>query len=158
MGTRALLIVNKKDVNVSNVFVSGDGYLDGFGSIIEKYIKRKHVNGYTDALSQYNRIGNLIALIVSEVVISNTDSQRRVGAMFGHKTSEELACGSVEIVADANNLIQDCDYAYTLNFTCDIDNPKQPKIKVTSYGFDSGWITVDDFSKLIIDGIPDDDE
>lgn len=156
MGTRALVKIKQNDEISINLFVSSDGYLSGLGGTLLDILKRKHVNGYSDSQKQYNRVGNFVALIVAKLVIQQTDSENRVREILNQPKLDDLACGGVEIIGCSEK--ENVDYIYEIKFECTLEKPQPPLIKVKSYDFESEWLNVSEFSNLIDNGIPDDED
>ncbi len=63
---------------------------------------------------------------------------------------QELACGGVEIINDVEK--HRSDYVYTINFTHSLNNPKAPKINVSSYGKSKKNLSVLEFEAFIAEG------
>lgn len=156
MGTSAVAIIESNGINISNILVSSDGYLDGFGELLLSVLKRKHVNGYSDDQNQYNRVGNFVALVVAKVILEHTESTKRINKMFNKPDIHDLSCGAVEIIPSKEKY--STDYTYRINFNCDLHDPKPPMIMVEFYDFKSGWMDISGFCDLIESGIPDDDD
>lgn len=158
MGTSAIAEIKYNGEIVSNILVSSDGYLGGFGNTLLEVLKRKHVNGYSNDQTQYNRVGNFVALVVAKLVIASTDSENRVNEYFKKPKNEDLSCGGVEIISNEKSKLCKPDYNYLIEFNCDLDDPKPPTIQVSSYGFVSEKLTVLEFSDLIESGLTDDED
>lgn len=158
MGKNAIVRVFKKSEIISNIHVSSDGYLDGLGNTLLNVLNRKHVNRYTNDQTQYNRVGNFVALVVAKLVIESTESNNRVNDYFKKPRNEDLSCGGCEIVSNGYAENNSYDFRYTIEFNCENHDPQPPLITVESFGFKSEKLTVKDFAELINNGIPECDD
>ncbi|HDJ7834519.1 TPA: hypothetical protein PRO12_002320 [Acinetobacter baumannii] len=150
MGTSAIIQVNVDDQHLVAMYVPMDGYLDGVGKTMLPILKRKHVNGYTDDQTQYNRVGNFCALVIATLINQHTDISKRVAEFSNMPVPQGLACGGVEIINDVEK--HHSDYVYTINFTHSLNNPKAPKINVSSYGKSKKNLSVLEFESFIAEG------
>lgn len=156
MGTSAIIQVNVGGKHLMAMYVPMDGYLDGVGKTILPILKRKHVNGYTDDQTQYNRVGNFCALVIATLINQQTEISKR-GAKYSNKPEPvELACGGVEVIDDVEK--HNSEYFYSIDFTDSLINPQAPKINVSSYGKVRNSLSVVDFENFISEGFEEDGE
>lgn len=149
MGTRSTTQIRIGGVPRLTIYQQYDGYLDDVGNDILPLLKRKHVNGYSDKVTQYNGPDNFCAMLVTQFMLSNVNHDRVV------------ECGGAYIKNHAQHGQE--EWTYTIDFDApnyDDWNAQQlpPKISVAAYGFKREGMTVEEFAQLIVDGLPDDEE
>lgn len=148
MGTRSTTQIRIGGVPRLTIYKQYDGYLEGVGNEILPILKKSHVNGYTDKFTQYNGPDNFCAMLVAQFMIQNI-------------TSNSIGCGGAYI-KDHSQHGQE-EWTYTIDFeNPDYEdwNAKQlpPKISVKAYRFIRENMTVEEFEKLVAEGLPDDEE
>lgn len=148
MGTRSTTQIRIGGVPHLTIYQQYDGYLDGVGKDMLPILKREHVNGYQNKFTQYNGPDNFCAMLVTQF-------------MLPHVYSDGVGCGGAYIKDHSRHGEE--EWTYTIDFenpNYDDWNAKQlpPRVSVKAYSFSRENMTVEEFEKLIFDGLPDDDE
>lgn len=141
MGTRSVIQIfngKKPFVSIYNMF---DGYMgnsDCIGSTISKLLSRKNVNGILlgQELKVYNGAGNFATLLMFELGRVNFDPK-----------SNEFEAGMSYLTYPDTDPVDTAEYVYKIKFSSK-DETKSPKVKVSSYDYNSGWLTTDEFINL----------
>lgn len=146
MGTRSTTQIRIGDVPLITIYRQYDGYLDEHGCDLLALLKRDHVNGLkADRTGCYNGANNFAAVLVASL-------------MSRSNKSGLIECGGIYIKDNSTHGQEEFTYSIDFELPDYVSKPKPPTICVKAHGFLKEGMTVEEFEKLVADGLPEDDE